>query len=106
MDGAPSQLDLFDPKPKLEELTGQQLPPSLLENVRFAFIKKDATLRASPRKFERYGQSGMELSDLLPQIATCADDICLIRSLYTDQFNQYPADISMKCCSSDMVRPS
>src|SRR4029453_8291740 len=45
MDGAPSQLDLFDPKPKLTELTGQQLPPSLLENVRFAFIKKDATLR-------------------------------------------------------------
>src|SRR5256886_6168362 len=50
MDGAPSQLDLFDPKPKLAELTGQQLPPSLLENVRFAIIKKDATLRASPRK--------------------------------------------------------
>ena len=59
MDGGPSQLDLFDPKPKLAELNGQQLPPSLLENVRFAFIKKDATLRASPRKFQRYGTCGM-----------------------------------------------
>src|SRR5438477_953482 len=68
MDGAPSQLDLFDPKPKLAELTGQQLPASLLENVRFAFIKKDAKLRASPRQFEQFGHCGMELSDLLPHI--------------------------------------
>src|SRR5262245_14666909 len=83
MDGAPSQLDLFDPKPKLAELTGQQLPPSLLENVRFAFIKKDATLRASPRKFERYGQSGMERSDLTPHTSTCAHETCRIRSLHT-----------------------
>src|SRR5436190_6178205 len=96
MDGAPSQLDLFDPKPKLAEFTGQQLPPSLLENVRFAFIKKDATLRASPRKFERFGECGMELSDLLPNIATCADDICLIRSLHTDQFNHHPAALTMQ----------
>src|SRR5262245_26803917 len=79
MDGGPSQLDLFDPKPKLAEFDGQQLPASLLENVRFAFIKKDATLRASPRKFERYGECGMELSDLLPNIGGCTDDLCLIR---------------------------
>src|SRR5262245_58646162 len=97
MDGAPSQLDLFDPKPKLAELTGQQLPPSLLENVRFAFIKKDATLRASPRKFSPCGESGIQLSDLLPHVATCADDICLIRSLYTDQFNHHPAALTLQC---------
>ena len=74
MDGGPSQLDLFDPKPKLAEYSGQQLPASLLENVRFAFIKKDATLRASPRKFQPAGECGMELSDLLPHLAGCADD--------------------------------
>src|SRR5688572_12783461 len=90
MDGGPSQLDLFDPKPKLAELTGQQLPESLLEKVRFAFIKKDATLRGSPRTFKRHGDCGMELSDLLPHIGKCADDICLIRSLHTDQFNHHP----------------
>ena len=105
MDGAPSQLDLFDPKPKLAGLTGQQLPPSLLENVRFAFIKKDATLRASPRKFERYGECGMELSDLLPNIATCADDICLIRSLHTDQFNHHPAALTMQCGRGELGLP-
>jgi hypothetical protein len=105
MDGGPSQLDLFDPKPKLTELSGQQLPPSLLENVRFAFIKKDATLRASPRKFERHGQCGMELSDLLPHIATCADDICLIRSLYTDQFNHHPAQLTMQCGRGELGLP-
>ena len=99
MDGGPSQLDLFDPKPKLTELKGQQLPESLLENVRFAFIKKDATLRASPRKFSRHGECGMELSDLLPHIGECADDICLIRSLHTDQFNHHPAQLI------DAVRP-
>src|SRR5436189_4227001 len=105
MDGAPSQLDLFDPKPKLAELTGQQLPPSLLEHVRFAFIKKDATLRASPRKFDRYGECGMELSDLLPHIATCADDICLIRSLHTDQFNHHPAEPTLQCGRAELGLP-
>jgi hypothetical protein len=106
MDGAPSQLDLFDPKPKLAELTGQQLPPSLLENVRFAFIKNDATLRASPRKFDRHGECGMELSDLLPNIATCADDLCLIRSLYTDQFNHHPAALTMQCGRGELGLPT
>jgi hypothetical protein len=105
MDGGPSQLDLFDPKPKLAELSGQQLPASLLENVRFAFIKKDATLRASPRRFAPAGECGMELSDLLPNIATCADDICLIRSLYTDQFNHHPAQLTMQCGRGELGLP-
>ena len=105
MDGGPSQLDLFDPKPKLAELSGQQLPASLLENVRFAFIKKDATLRASPRKFAPAGACGMELSDLLPKIATCADDICLIRSLHTDQFNHHPAQLTMQCGRGELGLP-
>src|SRR5262245_6888518 len=106
MDGGPSQLDLFDPKPKLAELSGQQLPASLLENVRFAFIKKDATLRASPRKFQPAGDSGMELSDLLPHIAGRADDICLIRSLFTDQFNHHPAQLTMQCGRGELGLPA
>src|SRR5262245_6083718 len=105
MDGGPSQLDLFDPKPKLADVSGQQLPASLLENVRFAFIKKDAVLRASPRKFQPAGECGMELSDLLPNLAKCADDLCLIRSLYTDQFNHHPAQLTMQCGRGELGLP-
>jgi len=106
MDGGPSQLDLFDPKPKLAELSGQQLPESLLENVRFAFIKKDSKLRASPRSFSPAGECGMELSDLLPNIARQADDICLIRSLHTDQFNHHPAQLTMQCGKGELGLPA
>src|SRR5436305_2707351 len=66
LEGAPSQLDLFDPKPKLNELHGKPLPESMTKNVRFAFIQKEtAVLLGSPRKFAKYGQCGMELSDFL-----------------------------------------
>jgi hypothetical protein len=96
MAGAPSQIDLFDPKPKLNELHGKPLPKSLTENVRFAFIKKEsATLMGSKRTFTRHGGSGMEFSDLLPHIATCSDDIAMIRSLHTDQFNHHPGQLMM-----------
>ncbi|MBI4625114.1 MAG: DUF1501 domain-containing protein [Verrucomicrobia bacterium] len=107
MEGAPSQMDLFDPKPKLNELNGQKLPDSMLEKVRFAFIQKDgARLMGSPRKFSRHGQCGMELSDLLPHIGTCADDIALIRSMHTDQFNHHPGQLLMQCGSSMFDRPA
>ena len=107
MEGAPSQMDLFDPKPKLNELHGQKLPDSLLEKVRFAFIQKEgARIMGSPRTFTRYGQSGMELSDLLPHIGSCADDIALIRSMHTDQFNHHPGQLMMNCGSSMFGRPS
>ena len=107
MEGAPSQMDLFDPKPKLNELSGQKLPDSLLEKVRFAFIQKEgARLMGSPRKFTKYGQCGMELSDLLPHIGSCADDIALIRSMHTEQFNHHPGQLMMNCGSSMFGRPS
>jgi hypothetical protein len=107
MEGAPSQMDLFDPKPKLNELHGQKLPDSLLEKVRFAFIQKEgARIMGSPRTFTRYGQCGMELSDLLPQIGSCADDIALIRSMHTDQFNHHPGQLMMNCGSAMFGRPS
>ncbi len=107
MEGAPSQMDLFDPKPKLNELSGQKLPDSLLEKVRFAFIQKEgARLMGSPRKFTQHGQCGMELSDLLPHIGSCADDMALIRSMHTDQFNHHPGQLMMQCGSAMFGRPT
>lgn len=98
MAGAPSQIDLFDPKPKLNELHGQPLPKSLLKNVRFAFIQKDtATLMGSNRKFQKHGESGMEFSDLLPHMGTVADDLLMVRSMHTDQFNHHPGQLLMQC---------
>jgi hypothetical protein len=98
MEGAPSQLDLFDPKPKLNELHGQPLPDSLLKNVRFAFIKKEtARIMGSNRKFTKHGQCGMDFSDLLPHLATCADDLLMVRSMHTDQFNHHPGQLLMQC---------
>ncbi len=98
MAGAPSHIDLFDPKPKLNELHGQPLPKEMTENVRFAFIKKEtATLMGSARKYSRHGQCGMEFSDLLPKMATCADDLLMVRSLHTDQFNHHPGQLMMQC---------
>ena len=107
LEGGPSQMDLFDPKPQLNKLHGQPLPASMLENVRFAFLKKEsARLMATPREFVRYGECGMEMSDLLPRIGSCADDICLIRSMHTDQFNHLPGQLMMNCGSPIAGRPS
>ncbi|MBL8850330.1 MAG: DUF1501 domain-containing protein [Planctomycetaceae bacterium] len=98
-EGAPSQLDLFDHKPKLVELHKQPIPPSLIEGVRFAFLDpKTATLMGPlARKWIRYGECGMEMSDLLPHIGGVADDICLIRSMVSTQFNHHPGQLLMQC---------
>ncbi|NOZ38600.1 MAG: DUF1501 domain-containing protein [Planctomycetes bacterium] len=96
--GAPSQLDLFDHKPVLQKLDGQKMPESLAAGAKFAFIQKDtARLMASNRKFTQHGQSGMWFSDLLPHLGTCADDICMINTMQTDQFNHHPAQLMMQC---------
>lgn len=107
MAGAPSQLDLFDYKPELERLNGKPIPDSLLEGVRFAFIQKDtATLMASSRKFTQHGESGLWFSDLLPNIATCADDLCMIKSMKTDQFNHHPGQLMMQCGAAKFGLPA
>ena len=107
LEGAPSQLDLFDPKPKLNELHGQKLPDSMTKNVRFAFIQKEgARLLGSPRKFRKYGQCGMDCSDFLPHLATCADDIALIRSMHTEAFNHHPGQLFMNTGVPTFGRPS
>ena len=105
--GAPSHVDLYDPKPVLQERNGQQLPKSLTEKVRFAFIKKEsAILMGSRRKFTRHGDCGMELSDLLPHVGSCADDIALVRSMHTDAFNHHPAQLMMTTGVPRFGRPS
>ncbi|HEY7153906.1 MAG TPA: DUF1501 domain-containing protein [Gemmataceae bacterium] len=107
LEGAPSQIDLFDPKPKLNELNGQKLPESMTKNVRFAFIQKEgARLLGSPRTFQKYGQCGMELSDFLPRLATCADDLALIRSMHTEAFNHHPGQLMMNTGVPLFGRPS
>src|SRR5947207_7836437 len=107
MEGAPSQMDLFDPKPKLNELNGQKLPESLTKEMRFAFIQKEsAVLMGTPRKFQKYGQCGMELSDLLPHLSKCVDDIAFVRSMHTDQFNHHPGQLMMNTGSGNFGRPS
>jgi hypothetical protein len=107
MEGAPSQLDLFDPKPKLNQMDGQKLPDSMLASVRFAFIQKDTVrLMGSPRKFQKHGRSGMDFSDLLPHLTTCADDIAMIRSMQTDQFNHHPGQLMLQCGAPLFGRPT
>jgi hypothetical protein len=93
MAGGPSQLDLFENKPKLQELNGQVIPESYVANKRFAFIKKDAKLLGTTRKFSKQGQAGAEMSDLLPHLHKISDDLCIVKSMATDVFNHGPAKL-------------
>ena len=105
--GAPSHIDLYDPKPVLADRNGQQLPESFTQKVRFAFIKKEsAILMGSPRTFSKHGESGLEICDLLPNIGGIADDIGLIRSMHTDAFNHHPAQLMMTSGVPRFGRPS
>jgi hypothetical protein len=107
LSGGTSQLDLFDPKPQVNKLAGQPMPESLLKEARFAFIQKDsARILPSPRTFSKFGQSGLEFCDLLPRIATHADDICMIRSMHTGPFNHHPATVMLNSGFERMGRPT
>ncbi|MBE0656061.1 MAG: DUF1501 domain-containing protein [Bryobacteraceae bacterium] len=106
MEGAPSQMDLFDPKPGLAKWSGKPLPESLTSQLRLAFINKSAKVLASPRVFKPHGQSGIEFSDFIPNIASCADDICLVRSMYTEAFNHHPGQLLLFTGSIQLGRPT
>ncbi len=107
MAGGPSQMELFDPKPKLNELHAQKLPQSLLENAEFAFLDKDkAVIKGTDVRFRRYGASGIEYSDLIPRIGGCADDIAQIRTVYGEQFNHHPAELLLMTGKAEFGRPS
>ena len=107
MAGAPSHVDLFDPKPTLNRLHGQPMPKSMLKDVRFAFIKKNsATLLGSKFRFKRYGDCGTEFSELLPHLGSVADDLLLVRGLHSTQFNHHPGQLLMQCGRHDFGLPS
>src|SRR5262245_2123608 len=95
MAGAPSQLELFDDKPKLRDLHGKPPPQSLLEGKRFAFLKGNETLMGSKRKFERVGECGLTLSEMLPHHKKIVDEVCWLQGLTTDVFNHGPAKLFM-----------
>jgi hypothetical protein len=106
MAGSPSTLDLFDYKPRLIELNGKPCPDSYIRGQQFAFIKGTPKLLGSPHKFAKHGKSGQMMSGLLPHLATVADDICIIRSMHTDQFNHAPAQLFLYTGSARLGRPS
>lgn len=106
MAGGPSQLELFDNKPELAKLEGQPVPPSVIGGQRFAFIRSDAAVLGPRFKFFRHGHSGAELSEVLPHLATVADDIAIIRSCKTDHFNHAPAQIFFNTGFAQPGRPS
>jgi hypothetical protein len=92
--GAPSHIDLFDPKPNLKPLTGSELPSSVRMGQRITGMtagQKQLLVVGSPFEFQRCGRAGTELSELLPHTGKIADDICLIRSMYTEPINHDPA---------------
>jgi hypothetical protein len=88
-------------------LHGQKLPDEMTKNVRFAFIQKEgARVLGSPRVFKKHGQCGMELSDFLPHLASCADDLALVRSMHTEAFNHHPGQLMMNTGVPTFGRPS
>ena len=104
--GGPSQLDLLDPKPSMRRWDGQPLPDSLAGDLELAFIKPDAKIWASPRRFDRHGESGLAVSELLPHTARCVDDLCVVRSMTTDQINHHTGQLMMACGTPFVGHPS
>lgn len=104
--GAPSHLELFDNKPQLAKHDGQLPPAELLKGYRAAFINPNSALLGPKFSFARHGQSGMELSEVLPHTAKLADEICLIRTMQTEAVNHAPAQIMMNSGSQQFGRPS
>jgi len=106
--GSPSQLDLFDPKPELVKRHGELCPEEMFEGKKFAFLRSRPTLFGSPSQwgFQKCGRSGIEISNLLPHLQTVADDLCVVRSVHTDEFNHGPAQLFMLTGFGRFGRPS
>lgn len=106
MVGGPSQFELLDHKPKLDELHGKPVSEELIKNERFAFIKGTPNLSASSFRFARHGQSGAEISELLPHLASVSDDVAIVKSMHTDEFNHDPAMTFLNSGSTLPGRPA
>jgi len=106
MAGSPPQHDLFDFKPRLNDLNGQPCPAELLEKERFAFIQGHPKILGTPYKFAQHGAGGAWISELLPEFSQAVDDVLLVRSMHTDQFNHAPAQLFLYTGSQLPGRPS
>ena len=102
MNGGPSHVDTFDPKPRLRAYAGKDAPDSMVNPMR----KKKGGIMPSPFKFAKYGQSGIEVSELFPEVASCVDDLCVVRSMYTDNPNHEPSLLMMNSGNMQPIRPS
>ncbi len=85
-------MDTFDPKPMLDKFSGKPMPDGNLKTER-----KTGNLLRSPFTFKKYGQSGIEVSEIFPKLGACSDDLCVIRSMYTDRPNHEPSLLMMNC---------
>jgi hypothetical protein len=106
MAGAPSHLELFDNKPQLAKFDGTLPPADLLKGYRAAFINPNSKLLGPKFKFQKYGKSGAELSELLPHTSEVVDDIAIVKSMVTDAFNHAPGQLMMNTGSMQFGRPS
>jgi hypothetical protein len=110
MAGGPSQLEMFDYKPKLQELNGKPIPESFIKGKRFAFMdtftKEHPKCLGTVRKFARHGQCAAYVSECLPHIAGIVDDIAIVKSLATNVFNHAPAKFFVNTGSAQIGRPS
>src|SRR5580698_10759153 len=106
MAGAPSHLELFDYKPELVKFNGSLPPPELLKGYHTAFINPNSRLMGPKFKFAKYGQSGIEVSELLPHLSKVVDDITVIKSMQTDAFNHAPGQLLMNTGTMQFGRPS
>jgi hypothetical protein len=104
--GSPPNLDLFDYKPELVKLTGEPCPDEFLKGKRFAFTSGTPKLLGTPRQFAQYGSGGLWMSDAIPHLHDVADEMCVIHSMNTDQFNHAPAELLMYTGSPRSGRPS
>ncbi|MES2508195.1 MAG: DUF1501 domain-containing protein [Verrucomicrobiota bacterium] len=105
MAGAPSQLETFDPKSMLTKYEGKPIPPEVIGGQRYAFIRSDAAALGPRFKFAQHGQSGAWISEVMPHVAKIADELCIIRSVKTDQFNHAPAQIFFQTGFGQPGRP-
>ena len=101
LNGGPSQVDTFDPKPKLDEYNGKPIPSGNLRTER-----KTGNLLKSPFTFKKYGQSSIEVSEIFPKLGACADDLCVIRSMFTDRPNHEPSLFMLNSGEKLPGRPS
>ena len=106
MAGSPPHLDLFDYKPDLVKRNDEPCPDEFYKGKQFAFTNGRPKLLGTPHKFKQHGENGTWFSDAIPQLAGIADDLCVVKSMHTDQFNHAPAQLMLYTGSPRMGRPS